>query len=288
VGARANRPAHTVATVPALGPGLTLAATASLALNAGYLLQHLGGATAPSVDLRRPLATLRGLLGSRTWVAGTAVGLAGSVLHAGALSQAPLTLVQAFAAGGLAVLVPVAARVTRTRLRASERIGVAIIVVALTALAVHPAVSALEAAPALAPLLAIVAAAAALAVSGRRAPALLGFATGVLYGVADAAIKAFAAEPRLVSPWPVLFVGSCGVAFFAFQRALQIGSAVTVVALMTAALNLTSVLVGLALFGERLGASTPVTCMHALAMAGAGLGAWWLTRAQARLTPDGG
>jgi uncharacterized membrane protein len=271
--------------VTALGFGLTLAAAASLALNAGYLLQHLGGAAAPSVDLRRPVATVRGLLGSRLWVAGTAIGLAGSVLHAGALAQAPLTLVQAFAAAGLAVLVPVAARVTRTRLRRSERVGVALIVTALAALAVRPAAAALSGPPALAPLLGVDLAAALVAIAGRRAPAVLGVATGVLYGVADASIKAFAETYGLV--WPAVFAGSCAIAFFAFQRALQKGSAVTVVALMTAGLNVTSVLAGLALFGERLGASTPVTCMHALAMGAAGLGAWWLTRAQARITPGG-
>jgi uncharacterized membrane protein len=269
--------------VDPLAAGLTLAAAASLALNAGYLLQHLGGATAPSVDLRRPVATLRGLLGSRLWVTGTAVGLAGSVLHAGALANAPLTLVQAFAAAGLAVLVPVAARVTRTRLHTSERVGVALIVVALAALAVRPAAAALTGPPALAPLIGVDLLAALLAIAGRGAPAVLGVATGVLYGVADASIKAFAESHWHGVVWPALFAGSCAIAFFAFQRALQKGPAVIVVALMTAALNLTSVLAGLALFGERLGASTPVTCVHALAMAAVGVGAWSLTRAQSRV-----
>src|SRR3954469_5867032 len=104
--------------------GLLLAIVASVALNASYLLQHVGGASAPAVDVRRPLATFRGLFGSRGWIVGTAIGTAGSRLHLGALSQAPLSLVQAFTAGGLAILVPVAARLTHSTLTRAERIGV--------------------------------------------------------------------------------------------------------------------------------------------------------------------
>src|SRR6185295_7391823 len=94
--------------------GFGLAVASSLALNAGYLLQHLGGATAPAVDVRAPLATVRGLVRSRLWVLGIGTNLFGSVLHIGALAAAPLALVQAFSAAGLALVVPASARLARS------------------------------------------------------------------------------------------------------------------------------------------------------------------------------
>ena len=174
--------------------GLTLTMLASVALNAGYLLQHVGGAGAPAVDVRRPLASVRGLLRSRAWIGGTAVGTAGSLLHAGALSQAPISLVQAFSAAGLAILVPVAARVSRVKLRRPERLAVAVIVVALGALAVHAAGTAGASSHAAGRRAARSASCSPpwpSAGPARRRTAALGLATGMLYGVADAATKAF-------------------------------------------------------------------------------------------------
>jgi len=270
--------------------GLTLTVLASLALNAGYLLQHVGGAAAPTVDVRRPLASVRGLLRSRAWIGGTAVGTAGSLLHAGALSQAPISLVQAFSAAGLAILVPVAARVTRVKLRRPERLAVAVIVLALGALAVQAAGTAARAAhpPGVALTAGLVLAAVAAGWAGRRRTAALGLATGMLYGVADAATKAFTSllghglPAALASPWPGVFAVSCAAAFFTFQRGLQRGPAVTVIAVMTGALNVTAVGAGLALFGETLGRSTPVACLHAAALTAVLVASWWLARAQAR------
>lgn len=268
--------------------GLLLAVVASFALNASYLLQHLGGVSVPAVDVRRPLATIRGLLRSRLWVIGTVTGLVGSLLHAGALAQAPLSLVQAFSAAGLAVLIPLAARCTGMRLHRVERIGVAVIVVALAALAVAPAAAATTVPSFWLPV-GIAVGAVGIAAAGHRRPVLLGVATGTLYAVADASIKAFAAKlhvglmPALMSPWPALFLATCAVAFFAFQRALQTGRAVTVIAAMAGATNLVAVAVGLVVFGESLGTSLPVLVLHAGAMLAIGAGAWWLVRAQARL-----
>src|SRR3954452_16276839 len=125
-----------MARVLLLGFGLALAA--SLALNAGYLLQHMGGGAAPPVDARAPVATVRGLLRTRVWVLGMGANLAGSVMHIGALALAPLTLVQAFSAGGLALVVPASARLAHSPLHRAERAAVAVIVGALAVLAISP------------------------------------------------------------------------------------------------------------------------------------------------------
>src|SRR3954447_13137375 len=133
--------------------GLGLAIASSLALNAGYLLQHVGGAVTPAVDARRPVATVRALLRSPLWAVGMGSNLFGSVLHIGALAVAPLTLVQAFSAAGLALVVPASARVARSPLHRAERIAVAVIVAALALLAISPVATSIAPASAGPPLL---------------------------------------------------------------------------------------------------------------------------------------
>src|SRR5437764_11815475 len=99
-----------------LAIGLALAVLASLALNLSFLIQHAGAADAPAITVRRPLRTMRGLLASRLWVAGGALGMTGWGLHVAALAHAPLSLVQAFVAGGIALVAPVARRTLGERL----------------------------------------------------------------------------------------------------------------------------------------------------------------------------
>jgi hypothetical protein len=172
------------------GPVLTavaLALVASVALNGSFLVQHLGARGAPRVTLRRPAASLRGLLASRLWLAGTAVGLAGWMLHVAALSRAPLSLIQAFSAGGLALAVPLAARMSRAPLAASERRAVLVMVGALVVLALGvapsgPGTAAAAAMAAFAAVAAAIAAAFATAPAGGRRAHGLGIAAGVLYG----------------------------------------------------------------------------------------------------------
>ncbi|MGZ6672827.1 MAG: hypothetical protein ACXVFM_10810, partial [Solirubrobacteraceae bacterium] len=135
----------------ALAAGLGLALLASLALNSSYLLQHAGSRGGPPVTVRRPLVALRGLLSSRMWMAGLALGLSGWSLHVAALSLAPLSLVQAFAAGGLALAAPLGARALRQPLGARERRAIVMIVLALALLAAGAVGGAPAAAPAAGP-----------------------------------------------------------------------------------------------------------------------------------------
>jgi hypothetical protein len=284
--------------------GLVLALGASVALNLGYLLQHRGAATAPPVTPRHPIATLRGLLVAPAWLAGLGLGLSGWALHVAALSQAPLSLVQAFVAGGLVFCVPLAAGVLGHRVTRGEAAGVALMALALAALSVglhaRPHSAHLDDA-ALAVYLVGAAAAAAALVAVRSTPARraarLGLAGGVLYGGADLAIKALTdvasrdgAVAVVRSPWlPAAVLATAG-AFFCFQRALQTGRALPVIALMTAATNLVSVVGGLLVLGEPLGRTPALVALHVAAFLLTGLAAWLLAPAQAALTEpaDGG
>jgi uncharacterized membrane protein len=276
----------------ALGLGLALAA--SLALNAGFLLQHAGAAGAPAVTPRRPIATLRGLLASRVWLAGLALGLAGWALHVDALSHAPLSLVQAFVTGGLVLAVPLATLGLGHRLDRGERRAVVLLALALALLSagLGPDRGAVVNAPALAAALGAAGAlAAALVATAPRAGAgALGAAGGVLYGAADMAIKALTAIAHhhgaaavLRSPWLGAAAVATVAAFFCFQRALQTGRAVPVIALMTAATNVVAILGGVAVLGDRLGSGPPLQALHAAAFALVVAAAWRLAPTQAAL-----
>jgi hypothetical protein len=264
--------------VSGIAVGLGLALVASLALNGSYVIQHVGSASAPPVDMRRPFFTLWSLLRSRWWTVGAALGMTGWAVHVAALSHAPLSLVQAFVAGGLALMAPVAARALGAPLTSAERVGVAVAVVSLILLCVglgNPGVhGSVDAAAMTAFLVAAGIAAGALARARREwRPHALGLAGGVLYGAADVAIKALTGEAHsdavamLTSPWlPAAAVATAG-AFFAFQRGLQSGRAVPVISLMTAATTAVSVLGAFLVFGDPLGRSPLLVAVHLLAFA---------------------
>ena len=259
--------------------GLALALVASIALNGSYVIQHVGSASAPPVDVRRPIFTLWSLLRSRWWAVGAALGMTGWAVHVAALSHAPLSLVQAFVAGGLALMAPVAARALGAPLTSAERVGVAVAVVSLVLLCVglgNPGVHGSVDVAAMASFLVAAGIGAGVLARARREwrPQALGLAGGVLYGAADVAIKALTGEAHaggavavLTSPWlPAAAVATMG-AFFAFQRGLQSGRAVPVISLMTAATTAVSVLGGFVVFGDPLGRSPLIVAVHLLAFA---------------------
>jgi drug/metabolite transporter (DMT)-like permease len=278
---------------PGIAAGLALAIGASLALNTGFLLQHSGASEAPAVSALRPVATVASLLRRRVWLAGLALGTAGWALHVAALSRAPLSLVQAFVAGGLALLAPIASRFGH-HLKRSESAAVVVMAVglALLALGVHASHNRAHA-PGL-PLGVFLAACAlgAGVLALRRARTALALAAGVLYGAADTAIKALMlvdSRSGLVaaarSPWLAAAVLTTIGAFFAFQRALQLGRPVTSIALMTAATYGASIAAGLGVLGEPLGGGA-IGVVHAVSFAAVVAAAWVLAPIQARLTRD--
>ena len=252
--------------------GLALAVLASLALNLSFLIQHAGSAGAPAITARRPLRTMRGLFASRLWVAGGALGMTGWGLHVAALSRAPLSLVQAFVAGGIALVAPVARRTLGERLAPRERIAVGVMVAGLCLLTIglhDPGRRAGFAPAALALYLAAACVLAGLLAAAPRRLAranALGLAGGAFYGAADVAIKALTGTGPL-SPWLLAAAGATAAAFFCFQRGLQSGRAVPVIALMTGGTNLVSILGGLVVFGDPLGRTPAMALLHAAAFA---------------------
>ena len=87
-----------------LGLGLALALVAALVLNIGFFVQHGATHTMLSLSPRHPFGSVRLLVTNRQWMLGYATGWVGWGLYIAALSLAPLSLVQAVAAGGVGVL----------------------------------------------------------------------------------------------------------------------------------------------------------------------------------------
>lgn len=274
--------------------GLLLALAGSLALNVSYVIQHVASVHAPPINLRRPLWTVRVLSSSRLWLGGGVLGITGWSLSIAALTQAPLSMVQAFAVAGIVLLVPIGVRVLGHRLTRRELAGVALVIVGLLAMTIgrgsvgnhshfHNAVLG-------AYLLVSVGVGALLAVSRRGHPHALAAGGGALYGAADVAIKALtglAADhgviAALFSPWLIAVAGGSIGGFFCFQRALQSGRAVPVIALMTAACNLVSIIGGLTVFRDPLGHRAGAELIHVIAFALIVLAAWLLAPVQAAL-----
>ena len=256
-----------IATIRPLVAALVLALLSSAAINLGFLLQHRGLGERGDDDV--PL--LRAMLRSRTWLAGQAIGWTGFAAQVVAVALAPLSVVQAFAAGGLAVSLPVAARVfgypvTRRQLLAILLIGVGL---ASLPIGLHSH-SHLHGRTLVQAWLIALPVAAMLGLAGR--PPARAIAAGMFYGAADAAIKAAAIEwhghpAALVSGWTLLAAVATFCGFVCFQAALRRGAAVSSISLMNVFATLVALVLGVVAFGESLGVSPALAAVHLLAIA---------------------
>jgi enterochelin esterase-like enzyme len=248
---------------------LLLALVSAAAINLGFMLQHRGLAAHPA-GARRPLAAA---LQSRWWLAGQGLGWVGFAGQIIAVAIAPLSLVQAFAAGGLAISVPLAAGLFGYRVSRPQLLAVLVIAASLASLplALPPAHGHLHADALIRSAVIALLAAVALALTGR--PSRRAIAAGVFYGVADAAIKAVSVGWRLhgsvalFSGWTALAVVATLGGFAAFQAALRAESAVSTISLMSAFAALVALACGVFAFGESLGRSPAAIAVHLVAIA---------------------
>ena len=237
-----------------LAGGLVLALASACALNWSYFVQHGAAASLPPLSLRRPWRSLTALFGNRRWLVGFWTGIGGWVLYVVALTLAPLSLVQACAAGGLAVLAALAG--VRSR---RERLAVATSIAGLALLAISLAgdvrtsqhASLRDAAIWMLASVALAAIAAGPAANLLNRAAGLGMAAGVLYAAGDVGTKAAVYggfHPAFV---PALL--AChGLAFVALQLGFQRGGALTTAGLATLWTNALPIAAGMFVFGDPL------------------------------------
>jgi enterochelin esterase-like enzyme len=248
--------------------GLLLALGSAAAINLGFLLQHRGLAAQPA-GVRGSLAIA---LRSRSWLAGQALGWIGFAAQILAVAIAPLSLVQAFAAGGLAISVPLAAGLFGYRISTVQLLAVLLIAASLASLPVALSTARGHLDETTLIWLCAVALLAAIVIALAGVASLRAIAAGVFYGVADAAIKAvtigwrFHGSGALLSGWTVLAVVATFGGFVSFQAALRADSPVSAISLMSALAALIAVGCGVFAFGESLGATPTATIVHLLAI----------------------
>ena len=116
--------------------GLILALVTAAAFNWSWVAQHSITSRLPPLTIRHPWRSLGLLFRNRRWRFAFIVGVAGWALYILALRLAPLSLVQAVSAGGLALLAVLAQRAEGMPLPRREWVGVWLAVVGLVFLSV--------------------------------------------------------------------------------------------------------------------------------------------------------
>jgi hypothetical protein len=239
---------------PEVGSGLLLALASAAALNWGYYAQHGAAASLPPLSVRRPVHSLGLLFRNRRWVVGFFTGIGGWVFYVAALALAPLSLVQAASAGGIALLAGLVGGLSR-RERAAVAIAVAgLVLLGLSLIRVHVPTGH-GSWGAVAVWMGVSVAAAALA-AGPVARVLaggagLGIAAGILYAAGDVGTKAAVAGGARLAFVPALL--AChGLAFVALQLGFQRGGALATAGMATLWTNALPIAAGSILFSESL------------------------------------
>lgn len=238
---------------------LVLTLASACALNWGYLREHDAASKLPPLSVRRPLRSLRLLIGSRAWLNGFFWETLGFGLYVTALAFAPLALVQAVAAGGIGVLALLVARVSRTGLDPRERLGVAVSVGGLALLGISLAGGSEHGGAGSLPLIALwlgaSAGAAALAVTSGatvlRGGAAFGVAAGILFAAGDVGTKAAISGGDHLAVAPAL-VGFYASGTIVLQMGFQRGRALTTAGIATLGTNAIPIAAAMTLFAEPL------------------------------------
>ena len=262
-----------------VGFGLVLALLTAFGSVAGFLYKFRGARNAGKVELRRPVRSTVMLFRSPVYLLGIAIGLSSWLVHVGALVLAPISLAQATVAGGLVFLTVAADRIFGIEVTRREWIGVTLTAVGLAVLAAtldgdarsahsHYAVGTLTVF-----LLAIVGGGLLLTALFSRRASALAVAAGLLWAASDTAIKALSAHLGavgagvLIQPLALVIFLASMVGLLISARSLQLGAAVPMIALTSAAANLTTIAAGPVVFGEPLPAGQAALAVRLLAFA---------------------
>lgn len=248
----------------------------------GFLYKHRGAVESPPISLRSPVSSTVALFRSRWWLLGIAVAMVSWGFHVAALSLAPISIVQTVIAGGLVLLGVVADRLFGFTVTRREWIGVALTAAGLAFLAATLEGGADSAhndwtTPTLAGYvggLSLLGLAAA-GVAGRlpvRGATLLAASAGLIWGASDVSIKALSKHTDeglgvLGHPLAVVILVASLVGLAVSARSLQIGKAVPVIAVTSAAANIVTIASGPIVFAEPLPDDAGALTLRLLAFA---------------------
>ena len=260
--------------------GLLLALATAFTSIVGFLYKHRGAVESPAVDPRRPVRSSLALFRSRWYVLGILVATGSWGFHVGALALAPISLVQAVIAGGLVLLTVVADRLFGFTVTRREWIGVALTAAGLAFLAATLEGTADSAHNdyGAGTLSVYVGAAAGIgllaAAATRRTPhggPWLALSAGLLWGASDVSIKALSGSLDsdgvgvLLHPLALVILVASLAGLAVSARSLQVGDAVPVIAVTSAAANCCTIAAGPIVFGEPLPEDTLGVTLRVLA-----------------------
>jgi hypothetical protein len=262
--------------------GLVLALATAFASVVGFLYKHRGAVESPRVELRRPLHSTLALLRSRAYVLGLVIATGSWGLHVGALSLAPISLVQSVIAGGLVLLTVTADQLFAHEVTRREWVGVALAALGLAFLAAtlegtgDEAHSSYEPARLAAWIAGVSVLAGVVTLAGRRganAGVVLGAAAGLFWAASDTSIKALSGSldegvaTVLLSPLAAVIALASFVGLVVSARSLQLGKAVPVIAVTSVAANVFTIAAGPIVFEEPLPDSAAGVALRLLAFA---------------------
>jgi hypothetical protein len=244
--------------MPPVWIGLTVAFASALVTNTAYSLEHDAAAALPPLSPSHPLRSAKLLLGDRRWLLAFAAETAGWLMYVAALRLAPLSLVQAVAASGVAVLAFATARGHPSRLARRERVAVVLAMAGLVLLALSLVDTAeSDQRPAVLGVIIWLAACGGTAVLLIAVPtrfaraASLGLAAGLLFADGDISAKLVGYGGLWLVALATLIV-AYAVGTSVLQWAYQRGDALTAAGLATMATNAVPIAAGFVLFGETL------------------------------------
>ena len=246
--------------------GLALAVATALTSIVGFLYKHRGAVLAPAVDFRRPVWSSLVLFRSGWYTLGIVVAMGSWGLHVAALSLAPFSLVQAVIAGGLVFLTVLADRAFGLEVTRREWIGVALAAAGLAFLAAtlegagesaHSDYDPLTISLYVGVVAAIGLAFVALAPGRGHAGVMLALASGLLWGASDVAIKGASDAigdglAVVLQPLSLVILIASLAGMLVSARSLQIGPAVSVIAVTSVAANTATITAGPIVFGDPL------------------------------------
>jgi len=246
--------------------GLVLALLTAFGSVAGFLYKFRGAREAPTVDLRHPLRSTVELFRSPIYSLGILIAFGSWGVHVGALALAPISLVQSVIAGGLVLLTVVADRLFGIAVTRRELTCVGLTAAGLAFLAATlsgDGSSAHSAYPpgTLAIFIGVVGVAGLLLSVRPRHPAYLAVSAGLLWAASDTSIKALSSHldhlgiAVLIHPLAFVILVASLIGLLISARSLQLGDAVPMIALTSAAANLTTIAAGPIVFGEPLPSS---------------------------------
>jgi hypothetical protein len=238
--------------------GLGLALISAIAVNWAYALEHDAAARLPRLDYRRPLRFARTLLGARPWLRAFGLESAGWALYVVALKIAPIALVQAVSASGIAVLALVGAhgKIHTIASRQAIAVSVAMFGLLLLGLSLRGAhqTDRVPSLPGVAIWFGACGAGALFALRGLPSwvpAARFGLAGGLLFAVGDMSAKLVGyGDAWLLAALTLLAGYALGTSLL--QGGYQRGGALTTAGIATLTTNAVPIVAGFVLFRERL------------------------------------